>query len=141
MGSKAREISGIESLDSDNSHGSHETGKLSASLSSSSSLKAGSSTSSHGPQQNGKQPATQVSVDYPTPTPLSTIIKDVAQWSGKVFVMEPTSNVKLQIFASTPLSKQQAWLTFLASLSVINLRAVETDQVVKIVPIIKQVGA
>lgn len=76
-----------------------------------------------------------VEINYPDPTPLSHILKDVTKWSGLSFVMEPAANVRLQIFAATKLPPHQAYELFLASLSVVGLRAVQIGKVVKIVPI------
>ena len=75
-----------------------------------------------------------VDVNYPEPTMLSAIVRDVSQWSGQCFVMEPSLNVKLQIFAPRRLVAADAYELFLASLSVVNLRAVQVGKVVKIVP-------
>jgi len=79
-------------------------------------------------------PPPMVDVNYPEPTSLSHILRDVAKWSGQCFVMEPTANVKLQIFAPAKLTKPKAYQLFLASLSVVNLRAVQVGDAVKIVP-------
>ena len=82
-----------------------------------------------------------VEVNYPDPTPLSHILKDVAKWSGLSFVMEPAANVRLQIFAASKLPPHQAYELFLASLSVVGLRAVQIGKVVKIVPMTLIVSA
>ncbi len=76
-----------------------------------------------------------ITLNFPEPTPLSVILRDVAKWSGLSFVMEPSLNVKLQIFAPRPLSRDDAYRLFLTSLSVVQLRAVQIEQVVKIVPV------
>jgi general secretion pathway protein D len=82
-----------------------------------------------------------VDINYPDPTHLSHILKDVAKWSGLSFVMEPAANVRLQIFAASKLPPHQAYELFLASLSVVGLRAVQIGKVVKIVPITLVVSA
>lgn len=74
-----------------------------------------------------------IELNYPDPTPLATIIRDVARWSGHSFVMEPNLNMRLQIFAPGKLTYHDAWDLFLASLSVVNLRAVQVGKVVKVV--------
>lgn len=82
-----------------------------------------------------------ITVDYPDPTQLSQILRDVAKWSGYAFVMEPATNVRLQIFAPERLAPHQAYELFLASLSVVGLRAVQIGKVVKIVPVTPFVAA
>jgi hypothetical protein len=79
-----------------------------------------------------EQPA-NIDLNYPDPTALAAIIRDVSRWSGQAFVMEPNLNVKVQIFAPGKLTYNDAWDLFLASLSVVNLRAVQIGKVVKIV--------
>ncbi len=82
-----------------------------------------------------------VDVNYPEPTLLSVVIRDVAKWSGQCFVMEPSVNAKIQIFAANKQTLGQAYELFLASLSVVGLRAVQVGRVVKIVPVTLVVGA
>lgn len=82
-----------------------------------------------------------VDVNYPEPTALSLIVKDVARWSGQCFVMEPSLNAKLQIFAPRKLGRDDAYELFLASLSVVNLRAVQVGKIVKIVQVSVVVAA
>jgi type II secretory pathway component GspD/PulD (secretin) len=86
------------------------------------------------PMPVGAVSEAMVEVNYPDATLLSVVIRDVAKWSGQCFVMEPSQNVKIQIFAPRRLPRTQAYELFLASLSVVNLRAVQVGQVVKIVP-------
>ena len=75
-----------------------------------------------------------IAVNYPDPTTLAVIIRDVSRWSGQAFVMEPTLNARIQIFAPNKMSYDDAWNLFLASLTVVNLRAVQIGKIVKIVP-------
>jgi len=63
------------------------------------------------------------------------VLRDVSRWSGYNFVMEPSLNTKIQIFAPRRLKFNEAYDVFLASLAVINLRAVQIGNVVKIVPV------
>ena len=84
---------------------------------------------------------TLVEVNYPEPTLLTAIVKDVSRWSGHCFVMEPSLNTKLQIFAPRKMTQSDAYELFLASLSVVNLRAVQVGKVVKIVPVTVVVAA
>lgn len=93
------------------------------------------------PRREEESPAAVVDVNYPDPTALSIILKDVARWSGQCFVMEPSVNAKLQIFAPRKLSRGDAYELFLASLSVVNLRAVQVGKIVKIVPTSVMVAA
>ncbi len=85
--------------------------------------------------------AAVVDINYPEPTALSMIVKDVSRWSGHCFVMEPSLNAKLQIFAPRKLSRGDAYEIFLASLSVVNLRAVQIGKIVKIVQVSVVVAA
>jgi len=88
-----------------------------------------------------KAAQTMVDINYPDPTLLSLIIRDVAKWSSHCFVMDPSVNVKLQIFSPHKQATKDAYLLFLASLSVVNLRAVQIGGIVKIVPIVHVVAA
>ena len=82
-----------------------------------------------------------VELNYPDPTLLSQVIRDVAKWSKMAFVMEPSINTKIQIFAPRKMSPAEGYELFLASLSVVGLRAVQTGPVVKIVPVTVSVSA
>ncbi len=93
------------------------------------------------PPPQHKSEVVKISLNFPDPTPLSMILRDVAKWSGLSFVMEPSVNVKLQIFAPHPLIQDDAYRLFLTSLSVVGLRAVQVGQVVKIVPVTLVVAA
>ncbi|MEN9835061.1 MAG: hypothetical protein RL011_1254 [Pseudomonadota bacterium] len=101
-----------------------------------------------GGEPHGSQPGTQVAapaaplrpvpvieMNYPDPTLLSIVLRDVSKWSGYNFVMEPTLNTKIQIFAPRRMLFNEAYDLFLASLAVVNLRAVQMGNVVKIVPV------
>jgi hypothetical protein len=80
------------------------------------------------------EPVLMVDINYPDPTPLATIIRDVSRWSGQAFVMEPNLNARIQIFAPHKMTHDDAWNLFLASLSVVGLRAVQIGKIVKVVP-------
>lgn len=86
-----------------------------------------------------------VDVNYPEPTSIAKIVRDVARWSGQSFVMEPRLDAKIQIFAPKPLRPSEAYQLFQASLQVLGLRAVQLGTpsgiVVKIVPVQPIVGA
>lgn len=75
-------------------------------------------------------------INYPRPTPLSTVLKDVAAWTGICFVMEPAADTRIQIFAPKALPPEEAYEAFVASLRVVGLRAVQQsgESVVKILP-------
>lgn len=98
-----------------------------------------------GAPANTNQPPKLVSalveLNYPDPTPLSMIVRDVARWSGRNFVMEPSLACKLQIFAPRRLTQGEAYDLFLSSLSVVGLRAVQIGNMVKIVPVTGVVAA
>lgn len=82
-----------------------------------------------------------VDVNYPDPTSITKVVRDVARWSGQAFVMEPRIDAKIQIFAPQRLRPGQAYELFLASLSVLGLRAVQVNGVVKIVAVTPIVAA
>src|SRR5262245_28770669 len=63
-------------------------------------------------------PPPLVELNYPEPTLLSLVIRDVARWSRLSFVMEPTVNTKIQIFAPRKMAPHEAYDLFLASLAV-----------------------
>lgn len=75
-----------------------------------------------------------VEIHYPDPTPLSVVLRDVARWSGLNFVMESSTNTRVQIFAPRRQPLLQAYELFLAALAVANLRAVVVGTAIKIVP-------
>lgn len=80
----------------------------------------------------GAEPA--ISLHFPKPTSLSSIIEEVAVWSDYNFVMEPSLNRAIQIFAPRKLVKSDAFNLFVASLETAGLRAIIVDaKVVKIV--------
>jgi hypothetical protein len=80
-------------------------------------------------------PVPIIDMNYPDPTLLSVVLRDVSKWSGYNFVMEPSLNTKIQIFAPRRMLFNDAYDLFMASLAVINLRAVQMGTVVKIVPV------
>ena len=82
-----------------------------------------------------RQVLANIELNYPDPTLLSMVLRDVSRWSNYNFVMEPSLNTKIQIFAPRRLKFNEAYDVFLASLAVINLRAVQIGNVVKIVPV------
>ena len=76
-----------------------------------------------------------IEINYPSAISLSTVLNDVAKWSDVNFVMDPSLNRQIQIFAPRKLSKDDAFNLFVASLESIGLRAVlMRDNVAKIVP-------
>ena len=85
-------------------------------------------------KKDATQEEEKVELNYPTPVPLSSVIEQVARWSGFNFVMEPGLNKPIQIFAPNPLTKADAFNLFIASLETVGLRAVMLDgKVAKIV--------
>ena len=82
-----------------------------------------------------------VEINYPEPTLLSQILRDVSAWSGECFAMDPQVNAKLQIFAPHNMEEKSAFDLFLASLSIIGLRAVRVGPVTKIVPVKNKISA
>lgn len=93
------------------------------------------------PRAEPSVPPPAVELNYPDPTLLSIVVRDVARWSRLAFVMEPTVNTKIQIFAPRKMQPAEAYDLFLASLGVVGLRAVQSGSVVKIVPVSLSVSA
>ncbi|NRA43646.1 MAG: hypothetical protein HRU09_01690 [Oligoflexales bacterium] len=77
----------------------------------------------------------EISVHYPKAIHISKILIEVSLWSEYNFVMDPSLNRELQIFAPRKMSKDEAFQVFIASLETIGLRALHMEGgIVKIVP-------
>lgn len=75
-----------------------------------------------------------IKVHYPRPVYISQILPDISSWSGFNFVMDPTLNRKIQIFAPRKICVNDAFQIFVASLETTGLRALRIDsQLIKIV--------
>lgn len=73
--------------------------------------------------------ATQVetpktSMDFPRPTKLTEIIATISKWQQYTIIIEPKLDRNVQIFSSQPLSRDDAFKVFLATLQTVGLRAV-----------------
>ena len=77
----------------------------------------------------------RITLNYPKPTLISVILEEIAQWSGRSFVLEPGQNRKIQIFSTRALTPTEAYDLFAGALSTVGLRAVQVGNVTKIVPI------
>lgn len=88
----------------------------------------------HAPPEASASLTPLVDVNYPEPTPLAVVVRDVAKWSGLCFVMESSCNVRVQIFAPKKQPLHHGYELFLAALAVAGLRTVQVGNVVKIVP-------
>lgn len=88
----------------------------------------------HAPPEASGALTPLVDVNYPEPTPLAVVVRDVAKWSGLCFVMESSCNVRVQIFAPKKQPLHHGYELFLAALAVAGLRTVQVGNVVKIVP-------
>ena len=95
-----------------------------------------SSDSEHTNGDNDLAALSTVDIDYPRPVYLSKILMDVSKWSGYNFVMDPSLNREMQIFAPRKLTEEEAFQLFIASLETIGLRVLQMDnKIVKVVPI------
>lgn len=75
-----------------------------------------------------------VSMNYPQTVSLQKLLNDASKWSGKKFIMDPTLNRDVQIFARGKLSEHDAFNLLLASIETVGLRAIPfTGGIVKIV--------
>ncbi len=82
-----------------------------------------------------------VSFYFPEPTEIKDIIKIVAAWSNKNFIMGGKNgggrslSEKVQIISSKKVTKEEAYQTFLSALASVGLTTVETGKLVKIMPV------
>ena len=65
---------------------------------------------------------------------LRTVIKAVAEFTGKNFLVDPNVKGKVTVVAPEPLTREEAYKTFLSVLEVHGYMAVESGGVIKIVP-------
>ena len=76
-----------------------------------------------------------VMLNYPRPIALSKLIEETAQWSEYSFIMDPSLDCEVQIFAPHPLSRDKAFGLVIAATENVGLRMVELDEkIIKIVP-------
>jgi general secretion pathway protein D len=77
-----------------------------------------------------------VSIDFPEPTPIKDIIKAVAQWTGKNFILGQgvSSGAKVAIISPQQVTKEEAYQAFLSALNVAGYTTVDTGKAIKIVP-------
>lgn len=73
-----------------------------------------------------------VEMNFPDATKIQDIIKAVATWSGKNILFDRNVNGEVQIIAPRPVTKEEAYQTFLSALSMLELTTVETGKVIKI---------
>lgn len=75
-----------------------------------------------------------VSMHYPKTVSLTSLLDEASLWSGKRFIVDPTLNRDLQIFAKEKLSVKEAFLLLVASLETVGLRVIPFEgNIVKIV--------
>jgi hypothetical protein len=65
-----------------------------------------------------------VTMDFPRPTKLSDIMGAVSKWQKYTMIMEPRLDRTVQIFSPLPLTKDEAFKVFLATLQTVGLRAI-----------------
>lgn len=61
---------------------------------------------------------------YPTPTPLSKILRSVALWSGHEFILDPDLDWLLQVTAPDKVSRDEAMVMLEETLTASGLRLV-----------------
>ncbi len=77
----------------------------------------------------------EILLNYPRPIALSQLIEETAQWSGYTFIMDPSLDREVQIFAPHRLTRDQAFGLVLATTENAGLRMVELEEhIIKIVP-------
>lgn len=74
-----------------------------------------------------KKDLTLVSLHYPRPTMLTNVLDDIAHWSEFRFVLDPTLDRPLQIFAAHKMPKDEAFHVFSQSLESIGLRVLHLE--------------
>lgn len=62
----------------------------------------------------------EVSIDYPEPTEISKIIRDVSKWSGRRNVIDDLTTGTVQIFSPKPISPDFAYRVYLIALSTLG---------------------
>lgn len=78
----------------------------------------------------------EIMVHYPRAVLLTQILDDVSQWSELNFVMDPSLDRSVQIFAPRALTKAEALQVFIASVETTGLRVLHLQgALVKIVPL------
>jgi len=73
-----------------------------------------------------------VNVNFPKPTNIRDIIEGVARWTGKNVIMGKEVRGQITIISPRKVTKEEAYQAFLSALSSLNLTAVETGKVIKI---------
>ena len=73
------------------------------------------------------QDVKHVLMNYPDPVPLQKLLADAANWSGKKFIIDPSLDRSIQIFAKDKLSTKDAFNLLLASLETVGLRSIPFD--------------
>jgi len=68
-----------------------------------------------------------VSMHYPKPVYLSQVLEEVAKWSDYKFVLDPSIDRLLQIFAPHRIPESQAFELLVASLESISMRIIELE--------------
>lgn len=63
-----------------------------------------------------------------------SVINEVSQETGKNFIVDPRVNGKISLVSSKPLRSDQVYDVFLSVLSMLGYSAIETGDVIKIVP-------
>lgn len=73
-------------------------------------------------------------LNHPKPVALNKLIEDAASWSGYSFVMDPSLNREIQIFAPRRLPQDEALGLLIAALENAGLRMIELEgMIIKIV--------
>jgi general secretion pathway protein D len=77
-----------------------------------------------------------VTIDFPEPIPIKDIIKAVAQWTGKNFILGQgvSSSARVAIISPQQVTKEEAYQAFLSALNVAGFTTVDTGRMVKIIP-------
>jgi len=65
---------------------------------------------------------------------LQTVIATVAEFTGKNFIIDPRVKGKVTIISAKPMNADEVYQTFLSLLEVHNFAAVETGNIIKILP-------
>ncbi len=77
-----------------------------------------------------------VTIDFPEPVPIKDIIKAVATWTGKNFILGQgvVSSARVSIISPQQVTKEEAYQAFLSALNVAGFTTVDTGRMVKIIP-------
>lgn len=77
--------------------------------------------------------AQEISLDFPDPVELESLVKQVSVWTKKNVVLGPAVKGKVQFIAPRKLTKEEAYQAFLSALDLLGFSVLETGHVIKVI--------